>query len=295
MPYQQTEAERRSAARERIRDLLEVIRAAPERVAAALAQAGRDEHRLVTEHARSFDARTMGPAPTMTAGDLSRAVDRFRRESADVSKVRRRAWAKVDEVRSEAEKAQAKLDRIITEALRPSSSTPVEAAVELQRTWGRLERQLASGVEPSELIARVGQTGDTMALQALRDELPAWLEAKHRNAAKRTEDKRLAATEAAKLAVALSSEIDRAELPLLEGDKSMRLRREALLARLEAPARARELDARLKVAALPPATSPRTAVSRRLAAAYATNDARRAAGDDIDTPRKQAESAGSFG
>lgn len=169
----------------------------------------------------------------------------------------------VTEVRAEVAEARERVERYSTKEL-AGMDDRLEAGLDHDRTWQRLSRRLDAGTAPAELVAEVTSRGNAAAIKALRKELPDYLQAKaaeHRRAG--TDSSRQLAEAVETTSQQMAAKLDRALLPHLP-----KAQRAALGAKLELPHR---LDAFGSEVAMLVSPSP----TRRMAAAYAANDAKR--------------------
>lgn len=76
--------------------------------------------------------------------------------------------------------AEQGLRKNITEALneKPVGEEALARELALDRAWRRVERLLEAGEDPTTLIREAAEAGDLTSLQALKEELPAFLRAK---------------------------------------------------------------------------------------------------------------------
>lgn len=86
---------------------------------------------------------------------------------------------KLQEIRADAQRAHDKMLEVAREPIADNRSPEEQVLAELkeQRVWARYVRLLDAETEPFELVQRLAESEDAPGLRAMREELPAYLEA----------------------------------------------------------------------------------------------------------------------
>ena len=203
-----------------------------------------------------FHAKALAAIPALI-DDVARAVEtgtealradrKLSKQGRDeqIAALRAGAEARIALLREEAASARDSAAHWASQTLRAQRLDPTEgllAETQQGRAWDRAVRQLDAGADASELIQRAGEAGDVVTLNALRAELPAYLEAKASESAPPLHAS-IARNAARNRAEALAEAIDRAEAPHVPLD-----RRKALTAKYELEALDRRIGASVLLA-----------------------------------------------
>lgn len=174
----------------------------------------------------TLDLRTLRETPDQLhaiAEETRAKAEKIRRDKDLTSEGRRtrleelraQSLQKVAGLVQEANETRQTAERLIATTLKRKPDTTEKALLAEQqeaRAWRRAERLLDAGTDVATLITRAGQAGDVATLNALRVELPAWLEARAVGGASAL-GKRTAALDVQRHVEGILEAIDEAEAP----------------------------------------------------------------------------------
>ncbi len=133
---------------------METLRGTPRQIADVLVRVRRERREIASDRTLSEEGRNLR-----------------RRESRD------RATSQLDALMAAARTAETSVRKAVEGARRqPSTEERLLAETQKSRAWQRYVRLLDGGIQPLEAIERA--SGDLAALQALAEEMPAYVEAK---------------------------------------------------------------------------------------------------------------------